>query len=138
MLESLRTAAAGMTAQQDKLDAVSNDLANANTNGYKSVRVGFSDLLYQQAGRPSAKGVDIGAGAPPGQGGRDFEQGALKDTGQPLDVALEGEGFMKVKLADGRTALTRDGDLHVDGKGRLVQETGSIIQPQINVPAGVS
>jgi flagellar basal-body rod protein FlgG len=138
MLESLRTAAAGMIAQQDKLDAVSNDLANANTNGYKSVRVGFSDLLYQQAGRPSAKGVEIGAGARSVQAGRNFEQGALKQTDQPTDVAIEGDGFLKVKLADGRTALSRDGDLHIDGNGRLVQSSGAIVQPQITVPAGTT
>jgi flagellar basal-body rod protein FlgG len=138
MLEGLRTAAAGMIAQQDKLDAVSNDLANVNTNGYKSLRVGFSDLMYQQAGRPSAKGVDLGTGARAVQTGRLFEQGPIKQTDQPLDVAIQGEGFLKVKLPDGRTALSRDGDLHVDGKGRLTNELGAIVQPQINIPAGTT
>ena len=138
MLEGLRTAAAGMAAQQQKLDAVSNDLANANTTGYKRVRVGFSDLLYEQAGRPSAKGVDIGLGARAVQTGRSFEQGALRDTGLPLDVAIEGEGFLKVKLSDGRTGLSRDGDLFIDGKRRLVQQTGAIVQPAITIPAGVT
>jgi flagellar basal-body rod protein FlgG len=138
MLEGLRTAAAGMMAQQDKLDAVANDLANANTDGYKSLRVGFADLMYDQAGRPSAKGVELGTGARSVQTGRLFEQGALKQTGNPLDVAIEGEGFLKVKMDDGSTAMTRDGDLHVDGKGRLVTELGGIVQPQINVPAGTT
>jgi flagellar basal-body rod protein FlgG len=138
MLEGLRTAAAGMAAQQTKLDAVANDLANANTTGYKHVRVGFSDLLYEQAGRPAANGVALGTGARAVQAGRGFEQGALKQTGNPLDVAIRGEGFLKVKLADGRQALTRDGELHVDGNRRLVTSTGAIVQPAITIPQGVS
>src|SRR3712207_1561452 len=109
MLEGLRTAAAGMAAQQQKLDAVSNDLANANTTGYKRVRVGFSDLLYEQAGRPAADGVTIGTGARAVQAGRGFEQGSVRETGNPLDVAIQGQGFMRVQLSDGRQALTRDG-----------------------------
>jgi flagellar basal-body rod protein FlgG len=138
MLEGLRTAAAGMAAQQQKMDAVANDLANADTNGYKRVRVGFSDLLYEQAGRPTAKGVEIGTGARAVQTGRSFEQGSLNETGRPLDVAIEGEGFLKVKLSDGRTGLSRDGDLHIDGKLRLVNQLGAIVQPTISVPAGVT
>jgi flagellar basal-body rod protein FlgG len=136
MLEGLRTAAAGMAAQQQKLDAVANDLANANTTGYKQVRVGFTDLLYQQAGRPAASGVAIGSGARAVGAGRNFEEGALQRTDVPSDVAIEGEGFMQVKLSDGRTALTRDGDLHVDGRGRLVNDAG-LIQPGITIPKGV-
>jgi flagellar basal-body rod protein FlgG len=136
MLEGLRTAAAGMAAQQQKLDAVANDLANANTTGYKQVRVGFTDLLYQQAGRPAAPAVAIGTGARAVGAGRNFEQGPLQSTGVPTDVAIEGEGFLQVKLADGRTALTRDGDLHVDGRGHLVNDAG-LIQPAITIPKGV-
>src|ERR1700754_2275711 len=135
MLEGLRTAAAGMRAQQQMLDAVSNDLANANTNGYKRVRVGFSDLLYERAGRPTADGVNLGTGARAVQAGRSFEQGALRQTGEQLDVAIQGEGFIKVKLSDGRQALTRDGSLHVDGAGKLVTSTGGVVQPQITIPA---
>jgi flagellar basal-body rod protein FlgG len=138
MLEGLRTAAAGMTAQQSKLDAVANDLANANTNGYKRVRVGFADLLYEQAGRPAADGVTIGHGARAVQAGRGFEQGALRDTGNPLDVALQGQGFIRVRLDDGRQALTRDGALHLDAARRLVTGTGAVVQPAITVPQGVS
>src|SRR3954467_15840253 len=137
MLEGLRTAAAGMRAQQTMLDAVSNDLANANTNGYKRVRVGFPDLLYEQAGRPPARNGGLGAGARPNQAGRTFEQGGLRQTGNPLDVAIQGEGFIKVKLPDGRQALTRDGALHVDGAGKIVTANGAVVQPQITVPAGV-
>src|SRR3954452_853510 len=138
MLEGLRTAAAGMRAQQTMLDAVSNDLANANTNGYKRVRVGFADLLYEQGGRPTAQGVELGTGSRTVQAGRSFEQGGLRQTGNQLDVAIQGEGFIKVKLPDGRQALTRDGGLHLDGDRRLVTETGGIIQPQITIPTGVT
>jgi flagellar basal-body rod protein FlgG len=136
MLEGLRTAAAGMAAQQQKLDAVANDLANANTAGYKQVRVGFTDLLYEQAGRPAANNVAIGTGSRAVDAGRNFEQGPLQSTGVPTDVAIEGEGFMKVKLSDGRVALTRQGDLHVDGRGRLSTNSG-LIEPAINIPKGI-
>jgi flagellar basal-body rod protein FlgG len=139
MLEGLRTAAAGMAAQQQKLDAVSNDLANANTNGYKRLRVGFSDLLYEQGGRPTtSEKAQLGTGARAVQVGRTFQQGSLRETGNPLDVALQGDGFIKVKLSDGRQALTRDGDLHVDGNRRLVTSYGGIVQPQVTIPEGVS
>src|SRR4051812_49004831 len=135
MLEGLRTAAAGMQAQQNKLDAVANDLANANTNGYKRLRVGFSDLIYEQGGRPTiSKDAQLGTGAKAMWSGRTFEQGALKNTGVMTDVGLEGEGFMKVKLSDGRDGLTRDGDLHVDDKGSLVTSFGGKI-PGITIPA---
>jgi len=137
MLEGLRTAAAGMMAQQHKLDAVANDLANTNTTGYKQVRVGFSDLLYTQAGRPAANGVELGTGAKAVNVGRNFEQGGLQQTGQPLDVAIQGEGFFRVKLGDGRTVLTRDGDLHVDGNGHLTNNSGEV-QPRITIPKGIT
>src|SRR3954462_5614246 len=138
MLEGLRTAAAGMRAQQTMLDAVSNDLANANTNGYKPVRVGFADVLYEQGGPPSAQGVELGTGARTIQAGRTFEQGGLRQTGNPLDVAIQGEGFLQVQLSDGRQALTRDGSLHLDGNRRLVTGTGAIVQPQLPIAEGIS
>jgi flagellar basal-body rod protein FlgG len=138
MLEGLRTAAAGMAAMQQKLDGVANDLANANTTGYKHVRIGFKDLLYEQTGRPGANGVRRGTGAAAVDAGRGFEQGSLRETGNPLDVAIEGDGFLKVRLSDGRQALTRDGGLHVDGNGRLSTSTGALIQPTITIPANVT
>jgi flagellar basal-body rod protein FlgG len=135
MLEGLRTAAAGMQAQQQKLDAVANDLANANTNGYKRLRVGFSDLLYERGGRPTiSNAAQLGTGTKAMWSGRTFEQGGLKNTGVMTDIGLEGPGFMKVKLADGRDGLTRDGDLHVDEKGQLVTSSGARLG--VNIPAG--
>src|SRR3954471_24374139 len=138
MLEGLSSAAAGMAAQQAKLDAISNDLANANTTGYKHVRVGFRDLLYQQAGRPAANGVRVGAGAASVDAGRGWEQGALQNTGNPLDVAIQGEGFLRVRLPDGRSGLTRDGGLELDGRGRLATSAGALIEPTVTVPAGTA
>src|SRR3954447_6929433 len=138
MLEGLRTASAGMLAQQQKLDAVANDLANANTNGYKRQRVGFSDLLYERGGRPTTSdNAQLGTGAKIVHNGRYFEQGTLQNTGDPLNVGIEGEGFIKVKLSDGRQALTRDGDLHIDNNGSLVTSFGGFVQPAITIPKGV-
>jgi flagellar basal-body rod protein FlgG len=137
MLSGLNSAAAGMAAQQQRLDAVANDLANANTTGYKHQRVGFRDLVYEQAGRSSAEGVRTGAGAAAVDAGRSFGQGGLQRTDRPLDVAIQGEGFLRVRLPDGRTALTRDGGLQVDGARRLVTASGAVVQPQITIPEGV-
>jgi flagellar basal-body rod protein FlgG len=137
MLEGLNIAAAGMAAQQQKLDAVSNDLANANTTGYKHDRVGFRDLVYTQAQRSSAQGVRTGAGAAAVDLGRGFSQGVLQQTGQPLDVALEGEGFLQIQLPDGRTGLTRDGNLRRDPQGRLTTSTGALLSPPVAIPAEV-
>ena len=137
MLEGLNSAAAGMAAQQQRLDAVANDLANANTTGYKHQRVGFRDLVYDQTGRSSAQGVRTGSGAAAVDAGRAFAQGTLQRTDRTLDVAIQGEGFLRIRLADGRDALTRDGGLHIDGNRRLTTSTGAFVQPAITVPEGV-
>jgi flagellar basal-body rod protein FlgG len=138
MLSGLNTAAAGMAAQQQRMDAVANDLANANTTGYKHQRVGFRDLVYEQAGRSSAQGVRTGSGAAAVDAGRAFAQGVLQRTDRTLDVAIQGEGFLRVRLADGRDALTRDGGLHVDGNRQLVTSSGALVQPAITIPEGVA
>jgi flagellar basal-body rod protein FlgG len=127
-----------MAAQQQRLDAVANDLANANTTGYKHQRVGFRDLVYDQTGRSSAQGVRTGSGAAAVDAGRSFAQGVLQRTDRPLDVAIQGEGFLRIRLPDGRDALTRDGGLHIDGTGNLTTSTGSLVQPAIKVPAGTA
>jgi flagellar basal-body rod protein FlgG len=138
MLSGLNTAAAGMAAQQQRLDAVANDLANANTTGYKHQRVGFRDLVYDQTGRSSEQGVRTGSGAAAVDAGRAFAQGVLQRTDRPLDIAIQGEGFLRIRLADGREALTRDGGLHIDGSRRLVTSTGAQVQPPITVPEGTA
>src|SRR3712207_3605808 len=107
MLEGLYTAAAGMAAQQQRMDALSNDVANVNTAGYKRVRIGFRDLVYQQDG-PS--GVRTGSGAAATQIGRGNEQGSFQQTGEPFDLAIAGEGYFQVRRANtGEIALTRNG-----------------------------
>jgi flagellar basal-body rod protein FlgG len=133
VLEGLYTAAAGMAAQERRLDAVSNDIANVNTAGYKKVRIGFRDLVYQADG-PS--GVRTGAGAAITQLGRGSQQGALQPTGQPLDLAIQGDGFFQVRRADGTIALTRAGNFLPDGSGRIVNPNGEELVPPITIPRG--
>jgi len=134
VLEGLYTAAAGMAAQERRLDAVSNDIANVNTAGYKKVRIGFRDLVYQADG---PTGVRTGAGAEVTQLGRGSEQGALQMTGNPLDLAIQGEGFFQVRRADGQVALTRAGNFIVDGRGQLTNPNGELLVPPIRIPQGI-
>lgn len=134
MLQGLYSAAAGMAAQQQRIDGVSNDLANVNTTGYKHVRVGFRDLLYNSQGDMAGASVDAGAGAAASFIGRSQAQGALQTTEQPLDLAIAGSGFFQVRLADGTTALTRDGSFRLDDRGRLTTTDGALVQPGIQVP----
>ncbi|HEV7772021.1 MAG TPA: flagellar hook-basal body protein [Conexibacter sp.] len=138
MLSGLYSAAAGMAAQQQRIDGVANDLANASTTGYKHVRVGFRDLLYNAQGGSAGPTVLAGAGAAAGFIGRSQEQGALQTTDQPLDVAIQGPGFFQVKRPDGSLALTRDGSLRLDSQGRLTTSDGNVLQPEITVPRGTS
>jgi flagellar basal-body rod protein FlgG len=137
MLEGLYSAAAGMAAQQLQLDAVSNDLANLSTDGYKSERVAFGDLLYN---RVEIAGTETGAGAGAQARiiGRSTGQGALKETGNPLDLAIEGEGFFKVTGPGGAVALTRDGAFGVNAEGEIVNAEGARLQPPIKLPKGVT
>ena len=135
MLEGLYSAAAGMQAQQQRIDSVANDLANVNTNGYKHTRVAFRDLLYVN---DASGNVRSGAGAAATTIGRGFIQGSMRETGNPLDVAIEGEGFLRVRRADGTDALTRDGSLRIDPRGRLTTQRGELVQPAITVPAGTN
>src|SRR4051794_26047694 len=119
------SAAAGMAAQQQRLDALSNDMANANTSGYKRVRVAFRDLLYVQTGAGAARGVSSGAGSAAVQLGRGSQQGAVQSTGNKLDVAIEGDGYLQVRDGRGQPALTRDGSLQLQSDGRLVTSSGA-------------
>lgn len=137
MLEGMYTAAAGMAAQQTRLDAVSSNLANVDTTGYKSARVAFRDLVYDDfQGFGAAKGVQIGAGSAATSIGRSAAQGGLQNTERTLDVGLTGQGYIQVKLADGTKALTRDGNLEVAADGRLKLHTGQLVEPAIKLPAG--
>ena len=133
MLEGLYSAAAGMQAQTQRMDTVANDLANVNTNGYNRERVAFRDLLYV---RDASGNVQSGAGAAATTIGRGFTQGAVRETGNPLDLAIENGGFLQVRRADGTTALTRDGALRLDARGRITTQQGDLLQPAVTLPAG--
>jgi flagellar basal-body rod protein FlgG len=133
MLEGMYSAAAGMAAQQQRMDALAGDVANVNTNGYKQTRVAFRDLLYT---RDASGRVSSGAGAGVTAVGRSLAAGPLRETGNPLDVAIDGDGFLQVRRADGSLALTRDGALRLDARGRLGTQRGELVQPPVTVPAG--
>ncbi len=137
MLEGLYAAASGMEAQQQQLDSIGNDLANASTTGYKAERVGFRELLYNQvdiAGTTTTQG----AGAAAQSIGRDQAQGSIQSTGDPLDLAIEGPGYFTVKRADGTVALTRDGSLQVNARGQLTTAEGNLLDPPITLPKGAT
>ena len=135
MLEGLYTAAAGMAAQQQRMDALSNDVANVNTAGYKRVRVGFRDLVYQASGGGN---VRTGAGSALVQLGRGSEQGAFLKTDQPFDLAIEGDGYFQVRRSNtGQIALTRNGQLQVNANGQLVTAEGDQLVPPITLPRGI-
>lgn len=137
MLEGLYSAAAGMSAQQEQLDAISNDLANVSTAGYKSERVAFSDLLYNKVEVAGTVSTD-GAGASARVIGRSEGQGSLQQTGNPLDLAIEGDGYFEVTASNGKVALTREGTFGVDASGTLVNSQGNRLVPPIKLPAGVA
>ncbi|MBS1677405.1 MAG: flagellar hook-basal body protein [Actinobacteria bacterium] len=137
MNTALSTAAAGMEAQQAWMDALSNDIANVSTTGYKSLRVGFRDLLYQSPGRGGAAGTATGAGAAAQIVGQNSAQGALEATERPLDVALTTPGFIQVQAPGGGVALTRDGNLQIGPDGQLRTATGQALEPPVRIPKGV-
>ncbi|HEY2477620.1 MAG TPA: flagellar hook-basal body protein [Solirubrobacterales bacterium] len=134
---ALTTAAAGMEAQQNWMDALSNDIANVSTTGYKSLRVGFRDLLYQSPGRGGAGGTQTGAGAAAEVIGQNFEEGSLEATERPLDVALTTPGFIQVAAPNGGVALTRAGNLQIGPDGQLRTATGQALQPPVRIPRNV-
>jgi flagellar basal-body rod protein FlgG len=135
VLEGMYTAAAGMAAQQDRLDAVANDLANVNTTGYKHARLAFRDLVYSQGGHGQAN-VRLGAGAAATSLGPSTAQGALQSTDEPLDIALDGPGFIAIRSASGQLSQTRAGQLRLDSSGHLTTPAGELLAPPITVPAG--
>jgi len=143
MFRSLATAASGMEAQQTKLDVTANNIANVSTNGFKKSRAEFADLVYQQlrpAGAPTgggaqaATGTEIGLGTRLVSTAREQSQGELHTTGSPLDLAIEGHGFLPVTLPGGETAYTRNGSLRMDGEGRLVNSDGYAVGGELTIP----
>ena len=143
MIRSLWIAKTGMEAQQTQLDHISNNLSNVATTGYKRSHAAFEDLIYQnlrQAGAASSEqtqlptGLQVGLGVRPVATARDFTQGSLQQTGNTLDVAISGNGFLQVTMPDGTTGYTRDGALKMDSQGQLVTNNGFIVQPGITIP----
>jgi flagellar basal-body rod protein FlgG len=138
MLVGLYSAASGLTAQQTRLDAIAGDLANANTTGYKPVRVAFRDLAYAPPSVGGQGDARTGSGAAAAVAGRDHRQGPVEQTGRGLDVAVDGPGFLRFRRADGTEGLTRDGALQVDARGRLTTARGELLQPAVTLPAGTA
>jgi flagellar basal-body rod protein FlgG len=146
MMRALFTGASGMRGQQFKIDVTANNLANANTVGFKSDRAEFVDLMYQHMRRPggtSATGIQfptalqVGLGTNPIATTKLFTQGNFMATDQPLDVVIEGDGFFKITLPDGTTAYSRDGSFKLDGNGDIVTNDGMFLDPRITVPDNV-
>lgn len=131
-----------MVAQETKLDTIANNLANANTTGYKRQDAEFEDLLYQnvRAATPNAAGGTAPSGTQVGTGvrivttSRAFAQGSTQQTGNQLDVAIEGNGFLAVTRPSGEIAYTRAGSLKVDAQGRLCTNDGLAVEPPIAIP----
>ncbi len=143
-MRALEIAAAGMMAQQMRVEVISNNLANMNTTGYNARRAEFADLHYQQLARPGTiaaadgtvlpTGVQLGLGVRPTAVSQIVEQGAPAATGGELDLAIEGDGYLEVTLPDGRAAYTRDGGLKLTGDGLIVTSDGFSVVPDITLP----
>ena len=143
MIRSLWISKTGLDAQQTQIDVIANNLANVSTNGFKRSRAVFEDLLYQTLRQPGAQstqqtqipsGLQIGTGVRPVATERIFTQGNLQQTSNPLDVAIQGNGFFQVLMPDGTTAYTRDGSFQSDAQGQLVTSSGFHVQPAITIP----
>ncbi|MBX9582088.1 MAG: flagellar basal-body rod protein FlgG [Gemmataceae bacterium] len=144
MIKALFTSSTGMNAQSTALDNTANNLANVNTTGFKRGETTFQDLVYvtaQAPGTTAAQGLELPVGLQVGSGSRvsgitkTFTQGGLVATQNPLDVAIEGQGFFQVLLPNGEIRYTRDGALRVNATGTLVTSDGFFVSPQITIPA---
>ncbi len=144
MIRALYSAASGMTAEQLNVDNIANNLANANTVGYKSRRAQFQDLLYQSMVQPGSQsgqstvvpsGLQLGLGTRAASNEIIFSQGAFSSTSNPLDMVIQGRGFFQIKHATGATAYTRAGTFQLDATGNIVTSNGDQLIPQITLPA---
>jgi len=143
MIKAMRTAASGMIAQQMNVDNIANNLANVNTTGFKKSKVEFQDVLYQnirKAGTVTTAGtsvpseLSIGYGTKPVATNRQFTVGDLTSTGNPLDMAITGDGFFQIQYPDGTTVYSRDGAFKISGDGRIVTSEGYPLLPEITIP----
>ncbi len=144
MIRALYSAGSGMSAQQMNVDNIANNLANANTTGFKMRRTEFQDLMYQSVVQPGTasgaqtvvpSGLQIGLGARPASNEVIFQQGDFQQTSNPLDVVIQGKGFFQVRRATGELAYTRSGAFHLDRDGNMVTLNGESVEPQITIPA---
>ena len=143
-MRALSTAATGMQAQQLNVEVISHNIANMNTTGYKRQRAEFQDLLYQTVERMGVSssdantviptGVQVGSGVKAGSVYRITEQGNIDQTGNPYDVAIQGDGYFVVQTPDGNNAYTRAGNFSVNAEGQMVTEDGYVVAPGIAVP----
>ncbi len=144
MIRALYSAASGMTAQQLNVDNIANNLANANTAGYKMRRAQFEDLMYQSMIQPGAAagqqttvpaGLQLGLGTRAASNEIIFTQGAFSQTNNPLDVVIQGKGFFQIRQPNGELAYTRSGSFQLDRNGSMVDANGNALEPQITIPA---
>ncbi|CAM3255132.1 flagellar basal-body rod protein FlgG [Paracoccus nototheniae] len=143
-MRALQIAATGMSAQQTRVEVISNNLANMSTTGYNARRAEFADLHYQQASRPGSvtaadgtvipAGVQLGLGVRPTAVSISLQQGALIQTGGDLDLAIEGDGYLEVTLPSGISGYTRDGGLKRSPEGLIVTSDGYPLVPEIAIP----
>jgi len=142
MFRALKTSALGMTAQQLNVDVIANNLANVNTTGFKKSTIEFQDLLYEtlqaggevtQEGFEQPANVQVGLGNRPVSTFRSFTQGNISQTDNPLDVAINGKGFLQVLKPDGTVLYTRDGALKINASGNLVTNSGLRVFPEVTV-----
>ncbi|HHM02454.1 MAG TPA: flagellar basal-body rod protein FlgG [Caldithrix abyssi] len=142
-MRALKTAALGMSAQQMNVDVIANNLANVNTTGFKKSAIEFQDLLYEtmqtgnrdgEKGRENPNQLQVGLGNRAIATNRVFSEGTVAETGNPLDVAINGKGFLQVEMPDGTYAYTRDGSLNINAEGKIVTNSGLPIVPDINIP----
>src|SRR6476620_9529613 len=145
MTQALWIAKTGLDAQQTRMAVTSNNLANTSTTGFKRDRASFEDLLYQTVRQPGGQsseqtqlpsGLSTGTGVRVSATAKQFAQGALNQTGNALDVAINGRGFFEVLMPDGSTAYTRDGSFQINSQGELVTNSGYPIQPGLQFPEG--
>lgn len=144
-MRALKIAATGMAAQQMRVEVISNNLANMSTNGYNARRAEFADLHYQQLARPGTinasdgsvlpTGIQLGLGVRPTSVSVTLAQGTLLQTGNDLDVAIEGDGYLEVTLPNGQSAYTRDGGLKRSGDGQVVTSDGHPVVPNMTIPS---
>jgi len=142
MIKSLYTAASGMNAQQTNLDNIANNIANANTTGFKRTRVEFQDLVYEtlRSTAATAQGttlpteLQIGGGSKPVATVKNFEIGSPQETGNPFDMMIRGEGFFQVLMPDGTLAYTRDGSWKISSDGQVVNANGLPMEPPLTIP----